>query len=407
MHFSLALVAIAAPFVTGHPGEHHEGATAKLLSARQDHHLSVRRGLESCANHPSFRALKERAIARRFDTVTAHRKSKRASATGVGHNLTDSRSDIAIDSSDETVFGSNHTCILNPEGEIGPYYVKGELIRNNVRDDEPGVPIVIEGQFIDVETCEPLTDLYWDIWNCNSTGVYSGLVAEGNGNTADTSNLNATFLRGIQKTDDEGVVQFLSVFPGHYEGRATHHHMVAWINATMLPNNTITSGYVAHIGQLFWDQDLINEVEATYPYNLNNISITENADDRVVSGEVSDTTSDPFFNYVYLGEDLDDGLFGWVTIGVNTSASYEPTYSYTYGANGGTEVSGDSDSGSPQGTPGGFSQGTPGGFPEGTSTDSAGTSTDSAGTSTSSAGTSTDSAGASTDAPEGAAVGCH
>lgn len=226
MHFSLVLVAITAPFVVGHPGEHHEGATANLLSARQDHHLSVRRGLESCANHPSFRALKERAIVRRFNTVTAHRKSKRASATGVGHNLTDSRPDIASDSSDETVFGSNHTCILNPEGEIGPYYVKGELVRNNVRDDEPGVPIVIEGQFIDVETCEPLTDLYWDVWNCNSTGVYSGLVAEGNGNTADAANLNATFLRGIQKTDDEGVVQFLSVFPGHYEGRATHHHMV-------------------------------------------------------------------------------------------------------------------------------------------------------------------------------------
>lgn len=153
----------------------------------------------------------------------------------------------------------------------------------------------------------------------------------------------------------------------------------------MLPNNTITTGHVAHIGQLFWDQDLINEVEATYPYNLNNISITENADDRVVSGEVSDTTSDPFFKYVYLGDDLNDGLFGWITIGVNTSASYEPTYSYTYGASGGTEVSGNSDSGSSQETPSIFSQGTLGGIREGTSIDSAGT---------------------STDAPKGASAGC-
>lgn len=178
------------------------------------------------------------------------------------------------------------------------------------------------------------------MWNCNSTGVYSGLVAEGNGNTADLSNYNATFLRGLAKSDDDGVVQFESVFPGHYSGRTTHHHMVAHLNATVLPNNTLTGGVVAHVGQLFWDQDVIYDVEATSPYNTNNITITPNVDDRVFSTETADTTSDPVFDYVYLGDDLSDGLFGWVTVAVNVSASYDPNYSFVWTESGSVAKSG-------------------------------------------------------------------
>ena len=102
-----------------------------------------------------------------------------------------------------------------------------------------------------------------------------------------------------------------------------------------MPNNTLTSGYASHIGQLFWDQDLITKVEATSPYNTNTVAITKNADDRVIRDEVSNTDSDPFLSYVYLGEDVSDGLFGWVTIGINTSASYSPNYSFEYTEEGG------------------------------------------------------------------------
>ena len=63
----------------------------------------------------------------------------------------------------------------------------------------------------------------WDLWNCNATGVYAGIVATGNGNGLDDpTNINNTFLRGIQKVDHDGVATFESIFPGHYSGRATH-----------------------------------------------------------------------------------------------------------------------------------------------------------------------------------------
>lgn len=191
-----------------------------------------------------------------------------------------------------------------------------------------------------METCEPIVGLYWDIWNCNSTGVYSGVVETGNGNSADTSNYNATFLRGLQPTDDDGVAQFQSIFPGHYAGRATHHHVIAHLNATVLSNNTLTGGTVAHVGQLFWDQDLITQVEATSPYNTNTINITTNAEDRVFTGETASSTSDPVIEYVLLGDDLSDGIFGWITIAVNTSASYDPNYSFVYTSSGSIAESG-------------------------------------------------------------------
>jgi hypothetical protein len=128
--------------------------------------------------------------------------------------------------------------------------------------------------------------------------------------------------------------------------------MVAHLNATLLPNNTLSGGTVAHVGQVFWDQDLINAIEATYPYNTNTVTLTTNAEDRVFADETADTETVPVFEYVYLGDSLADGIFGWVTVAVNVSATYDPNYSYVYTETGGAaesggEVSVDGGSGGP------------------------------------------------------------
>lgn len=64
--------------------------------------------------------------------------------------------------------------MLNPEGEVGPFYVLGEYVRSDLTDGQAGVPIVSDYQFIDVSTCEPLVGVWADVWNANSTGVYGG-----------------------------------------------------------------------------------------------------------------------------------------------------------------------------------------------------------------------------------------
>lgn len=129
-------------------------------------------------------------------------------------------------------------------------------------------------------------------------------------------------------------------------------HIVLHENATQLENGTLTGGSVPHIGQLFWDQSLITEVEAISPYNTNTIELTINAEDRVFSEqETEDTTSDPVYDYVYISDDISDGIFGWLVIGINPSASYTPAYSFELTSSGGVAVGGSSSSGGGGGGP--------------------------------------------------------
>lgn len=133
----------------------------------------------------------------------------------------------------------------------------------------------------------------------------------------DTANLNKQFLRGVQKTDDDGAVQFTTIFPGHYTGRATHVHVITHLDAQAEANNTMWSTKVSHIGQAFFDQDLINKIEATAPYNTNTQPMSKNAADAILLQEAA--TADPFFEYVQLSNDLKDGIFAWFSFGVNTT----------------------------------------------------------------------------------------
>jgi protocatechuate 3,4-dioxygenase beta subunit len=164
-------------------------------------------------------------------------------------------------------------------------------------------------------TCDPVTDTVIEIWHCNATGVYSGIVANGNGDSSDTANINATFLRGLQPTDAEGVAQFTTLFPGHYTSRANHIHVLAHFNGTIHENGTYGGGYVSHVGQLFFDQDLITQVEAVSPYSTNTQDLTVNSDDSIFAEEAA--SSDPVVEYSLLGDDISAGIFGWIAFGID------------------------------------------------------------------------------------------
>lgn len=187
-------------------------------------------------------------------------------------------------------------------------------------------------QLIDVDTCEPIKGTFIEMWSeylpfhsrlvltgsdANSTGVYSGAIATVNGiGVSDLANFNRTYLRGAQQTDEDGVVQFQTFFPGHYEGRAPHIHLVSHFNATAQANNTIWNSKVTHVGQVFFDQTLVDSVKKVAPYSSNRQNLMQNARDNILLQEAA--TADPFFHYVLLGNDLlKDGIFAWFSFGVN------------------------------------------------------------------------------------------
>jgi hypothetical protein len=222
--FSIAVFAFLTAWLAfAHPG--HDVAEEAL--ERAEFFERSPRTLHSCATSLKARSLDSASVARRHALASHLRKSRslnlhrRSFATyNTSHEVTNSS--ISLGTDELALFQDTSSCILQPEVTQGPYYVNGELIRQNLTEDQDGVPLVLEIQIIDTSICEPVPALFIDIWNCNSTGVYSGVVASGNGNSNDTANLDTTFLRGIQQTDASGVVQFETIFPGHYTGESSH-----------------------------------------------------------------------------------------------------------------------------------------------------------------------------------------
>lgn len=87
----------------------------------------------------------------------------------------------------------NSSCVLTPEVTQGPYWVTGEYVRKNVVTGQAGVPVHLEYQFIDTNTCDAVSGMYVETWQANATGVYSGIVANGNGvGTNDPGNIVST-----------------------------------------------------------------------------------------------------------------------------------------------------------------------------------------------------------------------
>lgn len=176
------------------------------------------------------------------------------------------------------------------------------------------------------------------------------MVVQNNGNVNDLTNINNTALRGIQISDDEGVVQFTTLVPGHYTGRTPHLHVLAHIDATVnTVNNTLEGGTISHVGQLFLDQDLITEVEATSPYSGNTQSLTTNREDSIFKQEA--TSSDPILTYVLLGDDVSEGLFGWVTVGIDPTNVKTVNAAAYLDASGGHAETNSGGGGGPGGSP--------------------------------------------------------
>src|SRR6266567_591206 len=67
-----------------------------------------------------------------------------------------------------------------------------------------------------------------EIWHCDAWGFYSAYItAAPRGTVPAYDNVGDpnTNLRGVQVTDDNGLVTFTSIVPGWYSPRATHIHV--------------------------------------------------------------------------------------------------------------------------------------------------------------------------------------
>ncbi len=189
-----------------------------------------------------------------------------AAALGVGglgaKELLEADDAAAAGSGPAAVASGLVACVLAPEMTEGPYYVEGDKVRRNITEGKPGVPLSLRLTVVDVSTCKPIRNAAVDIWHCDAGGTYSGTSQQG------TEGL--TFLRGIQRTDRNGLAIFRTVYPGWYPGRAVHIHLKAYLGGTTV-----------HTGQLFFPDKLTDVVYKRSPYNRRPNRDPRNAGDSI------------------------------------------------------------------------------------------------------------------------------
>jgi protocatechuate 3,4-dioxygenase beta subunit len=155
------------------------------------------------------------------------------------------------------------SCILTPELTEGPYYIAGEKLRRNITDGHPGTPLTLRLKVVDATTCRPIKNAAVDIWHADAAGDYSGFGA---------GSASRTFMRGIQKTDANGIATFRTVYPGWYMGRTVHIHVKVHVG-----------GNVVHTGQLFFNDATTDLVFAKSPYSGRPNRDTRNVNDDIYS----------------------------------------------------------------------------------------------------------------------------
>ncbi|KAJ3506923.1 hypothetical protein NLJ89_g6594 [Agrocybe chaxingu] len=188
------------------------------------------------------------------------------------------------------------TCITAPEVTEGPYYIGNEYVRNDLREDQPGVTLILDIGVIDTTTCQPFQNAFVDLW----AGFYGGYQG---GNVH-----KDTWLRGGEFTNNRGMVEITTIFPGFYVNRTAHVHVMVHKGSETRPNGTIisSSGATTHIGQFFFDESWNDQVYATHPYNTN------------TQGPHGGRPT----SMQYLGKSLEDGLLGYITVAVDGSKNY-------------------------------------------------------------------------------------
>ena len=152
-------------------------------------------------------------------------------------------------------------CVLTPEQTEGPYYIPGEKLRRDITEGKAGVQLLLRLKVVNASTCRPIKGAAVDIWHADALGVYSGFGAGAP---------SRTFMRGVQRTDRNGLARFRSVYPGWYRGRTVHIHVKVHV-----------TGNVVHTGQLYFPDRVTDRVFRRRPYSRRPRRTTRNVNDFV------------------------------------------------------------------------------------------------------------------------------
>jgi protocatechuate 3,4-dioxygenase beta subunit len=163
--------------------------------------------------------------------------------------------------------GGTSACAVSPEETAGPYPDHTGMLNNaafyrqDITEGTSGLPLTLTLTVVNTKAqCVPLANTTVEIWQCDATGNYSeyGTAA------------SQTFLRGLQTTDGNGAVTFRTIYPGWYQGRATHIHVQVYVKGALVKTT-----------QIAFPEDVSASVYRTGVYAAHGLNATTNARDNV------------------------------------------------------------------------------------------------------------------------------
>ena len=176
---------------------------------------------------------------------------------------------------------STASCAVTPTETIGPYPSLTDLIRSDIREGKSGTPVTLTITVVNVNnSCSAVANANVEIWQCDAAGNYSEYGTQ----------RTATYLRGIQTTNAGGQVTFTTIYPGWYQGRATHIHAEVVLN-----------GASVKVTQLDFPESVNAVVYGTGVYASRGANPTSNASDNVfadsIASELATVAGDPANGY--------------------------------------------------------------------------------------------------------------
>ncbi|KAF9641134.1 putative protocatechuate -dioxygenase beta subunit protein [Lasiodiplodia theobromae] len=319
MKISSALVAtgILSSAVVAHPGGHHVPRAVVQRRAA----LS-----QNCA--PQVAQYNEKRYAKRMQKRSLNLEQRSGNTTY----------QITTEAPYYDVI-QNDTCVLDPEVTQGPYvWPRSQTLRQDMSEGQAGVPLWLDVGVLDMATCEPLENALVSFWHCNATGSYSSftglspntpfkqlLEQLGVNNFSigetDLHTDNTTFLRGMWPTDANGMLEMKTIFPGFYVERAVHIHTQVYTDWVLHDNGTVSSGNIVSTGQLYFPEDTNEKIMALEPYSTHTeIERTTNDVDTIIA-QGYEGGYNPVVSVVPAdGENPENGLIGYITMGVDTTA---------------------------------------------------------------------------------------
>jgi protocatechuate 3,4-dioxygenase beta subunit len=177
---------------------------------------------------------------------------------------------------------TNAACAVTPSETAGPFPSLTDLVRSDIREGKAGTVLTLTVRVVNVNSaCARVSGANVEIWHVDAAGNYSQYGSQA----------AQTHLRGIQTANASGEVTFTTIYPGWYQGRATHIHVEVTIG-----------GVSRKVTQIAFPESINAAVYAAGAYASRGSNPMSNAADGIfadsLASELAAPSGDPISGYV-------------------------------------------------------------------------------------------------------------